>query len=264
MKPSVLISIALVLGAIAAFLVSRWIGVGGATNSGPQVVIAASNLEPGAAINSGQLKVVSWPASAAPPGSTADAKSLVGRVSKQIIYAGEPLLEAKLAAKDAKGGLASTISPGKRAISVRVNDVIAVAGFTLPGSFVDVMVSAKDASGAPFSKIVLARVKVLAIAQETAPDQTKPRVVNAVTLELSPGESEQLDLARSIGSLSLVLRNELDTDLVASGGSRLSDLIGAGSPGGAAKQQPSPSRKMSPAPVGIQEIRGTKRSEVAS
>jgi len=252
-KPSSLITIALILGGIAAFVVSRWIGIGGSSGSGPQVVVASANIEPGVAISASQITSVRWP-SVAPPGSSSDAASLVGRVPKQIVYAGEPVLESKLAAKDAKGGLASTISPGKRAISVRVNDVIAVAGFTLPGSVVDVMVSAKDADGAPFSKIVLTRVRVLAIAQETAPDQTKPKVVNAVTLELTPGESEQLDLARSIGSLSLVLRNELDIGSVTSSGSRLGDLISSGAVG--ARQQPSSGPSTRAAPPAVQEIRG--------
>jgi pilus assembly protein CpaB len=263
MKPSVLITIALLLGAVAAFLVARSVGVGGGstTAAGPTVVVASVNLEPGAQITTQQLRVMQWPAGSTPAGFVSDSKSLVGRVTKQLIYAGEPILEPKLAPVDAKGGLSSTITPGKRAISVRVNDVIAVAGFTLPGSYVDVMVSARDANNEPFSKIVLNRVKVLAIAQETSQDQTKPKVVNAVTLELSPEESEQLDLARSVGSLSLVLRNELDSSDVSSGGSRLRDLIGSASRGGGA---PASGQSSSTQPAAVQEIRGTKRSEAGS
>jgi pilus assembly protein CpaB len=258
-----LIAIALILGAFAAFGVSRWVGMGSSKPAGPLVVIASAPIEPGSTITAQQMKAIPWPAAISPPGASPDLSKLVGRVAKQIIYAGEPILEVKLAPIDSKGGLASMISPGKRAISVRVNDVVGVAGFTLPGSYVDVMVSAKDPAGAPFSKIVLNRVKVLAIAQETTPDQTRPRVVNAVTLELSPGESEQLDLARSIGSLSLVLRNELDSEVVRSSGSRLSDLVGSAP----APSRVAPSSSAAPsgaAPKGkqtVEEIRGVRRAE---
>jgi pilus assembly protein CpaB len=115
-----------------------------------------------------------------------------------------------------------------------VNDVVGVAGFALPGSFVDVLVSAKDASDVPFSTTVLTRVKVLAVAQETQADQMKPKVVNAVTLELTPPEAEKLDLARSIGALSLVLRNENDAADVESAVTRLNDILRASQPAPAA------------------------------
>jgi pilus assembly protein CpaB len=168
--------------------------------------------------------VLNWPSPSTPKGVFSDTKSLNHRFARQTIEAGELILESKLAMTNSKGGLASMIAAGKRAISVRVNDVVGVAGFALPGNYVDVLVSAKDASGHPFSKIVLNRVKVLAVAQDTTADPTKAKVVNAVTLELSPEESEQLDLARSIGSLSLVLRNEMDATSSNSIGARLVDL----------------------------------------
>ena len=160
----------------------------------------------------------------------------------------------------------------KRAITVRVNDVIGVAGFALPGSYVDVLVSARDARNEPFSKIVLDRVKVLAVAQETAADPAKPKVVNAVTLELTPAESERLDLARSVGSLSLALRNELDRVALTSGGTRLEDLthesvraiapsLNAATPSSttaAVKRAAPVARK---APSGVEEYRGIQRSD---
>jgi len=117
------------------------------------------------------------------------------------------------------------ITVGKRAITVRVNDVIVVAGFALPVSYVDILANLKDRGGQSYSKVVLSRVKVLAVAQETEVDTSKPKIVNAVTLELSPEESERLDLARSVGSLSLVLRNELDKDVGGSRGARIEDLL---------------------------------------
>jgi len=223
LKPSILIGSSLVFGAVAAFFVAQLTKTPSAAK-GPRVVIASSAIQAGTELSPAQLRALDWPSSSIPKDVFADTKLLENRVARQTIEAGELVLESKLAPVNSKGGLAATITAGKRAISVRVNDVVGVAGFALPGNYVDVLVSAKDSNGKAFSKIVLNRVKVLAVAQDTVADPTKPKIVNAVTLELTPEESEQLDLARSIGSLSLALRNEMDTSPVQSEGKRLVDL----------------------------------------
>ncbi len=223
MKTIWFVVIALVFGTIATFIVTKFIA-GPVKAVGPQVIMAASTIEAGTTLLATQLKVVTWPSAVAPEGAHSDEKKLLGRVARQPILAGELVLESKLASLESKGGLASIITLGKRAISVRVNDVVGVAGFALPGNYVDVLVSARDDSGQPFSKVVLSHVKVLAIAQDTTADPTKPKVVNAVTLELIPEEAEKLDLARSIGSLSLVLRNEIDNSESKSVGANLKDI----------------------------------------
>lgn len=258
MKPSYVLSFAIVIGLIAAFLVFRWVGLG-SSQSGPMVVIASNNVQPGSPLDPSMLKAVPWPGGVVPPESFSDPQKLTGRVVRQQISMGEPILESKLAPTDSRGGLSSTIMPGKRAITVRVNDVVGVAGFALPGSYVDILLSARDSGNQPFSKVVLSRVKVLAVAQETASDPNKPKVVNAVTLELTPEESEQLDLARSIGSLSLVLRNELDQADARSSGTRLNDIIGGVGRGSAEASRPAASAPQSSG--GIEEIRGIKRVE---
>ncbi|RLM51892.1 Flp pilus assembly protein CpaB, partial [Halobellus sp. Atlit-31R] len=120
-----------------------------------------------------------------------------------------------------------------RAITVRVNDVVGVAGLALPGNYVDVIVStATDpqpqiANGREqsMSKIVLERILVLAVAQEVSRDETKPKVVNAVTLEVTPEQAEQLDLARSVGSLSLALRNQVDPAVAQTLGATKQNLL---------------------------------------
>src|SRR6185369_4254173 len=122
------------------------------------------------------------------------------------------------------------IAEGKRAMTVRVNDVVGVAGFALPGNYVDVMVNAQQERGKGeadnhVSMTVLEQVLVLAVAQEASRDETKPKVVSAVTLELSPADAEKLDLARSVGTLSLVLRNQLDKKTVATAGVTKSQLL---------------------------------------
>ena len=225
MKTTWFVVIALVFGTLATFIETRYTTKETTNTSGPKVIMAANTIEAGTALVAIQLKPVVWPSLSAPPeGAHSDEKKLLGRVARQPILAGELVLESKLASLESKGGLASMITLGKRAISVRVNDVVGVAGFALPGNYVDVLVSASDA-GQPFSKVVLSHVKVLAIAQDTTADPSKPKVVNAVTLELTPTEAEQLDLARSIGALSLVLRNEIDNSESKSAGASLKDII---------------------------------------
>jgi pilus assembly protein CpaB len=216
-----LIALALLLGALAAFVAAKWLGGG----EGPQVVMAAQNIAPGHVIADVDLKLVQWPSSDIPNGAATDKNAIVGRVARQAIFPGEAVLESDLAPVGARGGLEAAIEPGKRAITVRVNDVIAVAGFAHPGSYVDVLVSAKDPKGEQFSMIVLNRVKILAIAQETQSDPAQPKVVNAVTLELTPEEAESLDLARNVGSLTLVLRNESDRQQTDSDGVQMKELL---------------------------------------
>lgn len=243
MRAVPIIAFALVLGAVAAFFVARALQRGDTSLATAPVVVAASTIEPGARLGAIQLRIARWPLGSRPEGSFENVQAVEGRVVRSALQAGEPVLEARLAPPESRGGLASTLPLGKRAISVRVNDVVGVAGFALPGSFVDVLVSSKDSGGAPFSRTVLSRVRVLAAAQETVADPAKPKVVNAVTLELTPEESEKLDLARTIGSLSLVLRNELDTKIADSGGVRLGDLVSL------PRAEPEPALAAAPAPT---------------
>jgi pilus assembly protein CpaB len=131
-----------------------------------------------------------------------------------------------------KGGLSAVVPAGKRAMTVRVNDVVGVAGFALPGTYVDVMVNTQEEGSKrndkdyAISKIVLERILVLAVAQEADRDATKPKVVNAVTLEVTPVQAEMLDLARSVGTLSLVLRNQGEDKLAETAGITKSELLG--------------------------------------
>jgi pilus assembly protein CpaB len=154
---------------------------------------------------------------------------------------GEPILESKLASEGAKAGLSALVAKGKRAVTVKVNEVVGVAGFALPGNYVDVMVNMEGEGArradrdASLSKIVLQRILVLAVAQETSTDVNKPKVVSAVTLELTPEEAEKLDLARSVGNLSLVLRNQIDQEAVQTAGATKAKLLGAANEPAAAK-----------------------------
>ena len=261
MKLPVFAAIALTLGAMAAFIAARWMSV--PQTSGAKVVIVQQPIEAGKAITADQIKSIDWPGSVVPHDATTRTTDVVGRIPLVSMIPGEPVLPGKLAPKTATGGLSSIIPKGKRAITVRVNEVIAVAGFALPGSYVDVLVSGKDANHQSFSRTVLSRIKVLAVAQETTADPDKPKVVNAVTLELTPHDSEKLDLARNIGVLSLVLRNELDTGEINSAGVRLPDIVYSPSTRATTSspvEQAAPSRQSH----GPEEIHGTSRQPVAT
>jgi pilus assembly protein CpaB len=151
---------------------------------------------------------------------------------------------------------------------VRVNDVIGVAGFALPGNFVDVIVSTeKEAppgersnNAQSISKIVLERILVLAVAQEVSRDDTKPRVVNAVTLEVTPAQAEHLDLARSVGTLSLALRNQVDPlDANTDGATKLSLLNVAAPAPIKPAAAPAPGRLVAKAPA-VRQAALVKRS----
>lgn len=267
--PVIALAIALTLGAMAAFIAARWMSVDQTSVS--RVVVVELPIEAGKVITADQIKTIDWPASVVPHNAFTRPASVAGRIARVSMIPGEPVLPGKLAPKNATGGLSSTIPEGKRAITVRVNEVIAVAGFALPGSYVDVLVSGKDADSQPFSRTVLSRLKVLAVAQETTADPDKPKVVNAVTLELTPLESEKLDLARNIGVLSLVLRNEFDTGVINSEGVRLPDILNPRSTRATTSSpdaQAAPAAKTVAAPPrrsrGTEEIRGTSRQPVAT
>ena len=225
-----LILLALLIGLAAAAYATGWVSrqAGIASN---KVVVAAVDIELGTRINPEMLSTLDWPSAAVPPGAFKDAAALQDRIVKVSILRGEPLIERKLAPLGTLGGLSAVIAEGKRAMTVRVNDVVGVAGFALPGNYVDVMVNAQQdkedgEEGKQISITVLERVLVLAVAQEAGRDDTKPKVVSAVTLELSPEDSEKLDLARSVGTLSLVLRNQVDQKTVATAGITKTELFG--------------------------------------
>ena len=207
-----MMALAIVFGLAAVGLASRWL-LRQTPGSSNKIVVAAADVNLGQRLTPEMLKSLEWPADSLPRGALTDTTKLVGRVLKTSVLRDEPLSEAKLAPAGTLGGLSALISEGRRAITVRVNDVVGVAGFALPGNFVDILVNTQAAGSGgenAISKIVLERILVLAVAQEVGRDETRPRVVNAVTLEVTPAQAENLDLARSVGTLSLVLRNQVD------------------------------------------------------
>jgi pilus assembly protein CpaB len=240
-----MMGVAVVLAFAAVIVAARWISAQTQNNSG-QIAVAMVDIGLGSRINPEMVRMVDWPSSAMPPGAFTDAKVLDSRVARSSMQRGEPIMEGKLAPPGTTGGLSAVVAEGKRAITVRVNDVVGVAGFALPGNFVDILVNTQEEGvkngnkDMTISKIVLERILVLAIAQESGRDETKPKVVNAVTLEVSPEQAERLDLARSVGSLSLVLRNQVDPKPVNTEGATKASLFNV-------KAVPEPEAKPEPA-----------------
>ena len=197
------------------------------------VVVAASDLDIGAELRREDVRIIDWPANAVPANSIADPKDVIGRGLILPVIENEPFLPMKLASKEAGAGLPPVIPPGLRAVSVRVNEVIGVAGYVLPGTRVDVVATVSPSgNGADMtSKVILTNVQVLAagtkIDRET--DKNKPMPVSVVTMLVNPEEAERLTLASTEGKIQLALRNPLDKSIPSTPGVRPSALFGIGS-----------------------------------
>lgn len=222
--------IALLAGLAAVVLAAKWIQQQGQLG-GNKIAVAMLDIQLGSRLSPEMIQMADWPTGSVPAGAFTDPKELDGRVAKTTLTRGEPMLESKLAPVGSRGGLSAVVGEGKRAITVRVNDVIGVAGFALPGNYVDIMVNTQEEGSKgndkdrAISKIVLEHILVLAVAQEAGRDETKPKVVNAVTLEVSPEQAEKIDLARSVGMLSLVLRNQIDPNMAKTEGATKDTLL---------------------------------------
>jgi len=227
-RPLLVILISIIVGAAAVAVAARWVATQ-ASISTTQVVVASRDLEVGTRLAADMVKTVEWPAGTSLKDPVTVPDKVYERVVNAQVLRGEPIVEAKLAPRGEKGGLSAVLEQGTRAITVKVNEIVGVAGFALPGNYVDVMVNAADDRNLSVSKIVLERILVLAVAQDVSTSETKPRVVSAVTLQVTPQQAEKIDLARSIGSLSLVLRSQVDKGSSDTAGARKTDLL-KGSP----------------------------------
>jgi len=267
----ILLFLSLIISVIAVWAAVQWVNrqveKRTATHT-VKLVVASTNIQAGGRLFPEVLKVVDWPVENPVAGGFSDTQPLLNRIAIVALSAGEPVMEQKLAPVGSKAGLSALITPGMRAVSVRVNDVAGVSGFALPGNHVDVMVNVQDDQGRMVSKIVLQQIMVLAVAQDaTVKDDVKAKVVNTVTLEVTPQQAEKLDLARSVGNLSLVLLNQVDKTPVLTFGVHKTELLGQD-----AKEPQAPSKSASVGNVPasarstgtIEVIRGTTRANVSS
>lgn len=239
------------------------------------VIVAAADLQLGTALKKEDLQVVAFPVGAVPEGTFSQPAELIGRGLIVPLVKNEPILNAKLASKEAGAGLPPVIPEGMRAVSVRVNEVVGVAGYVLPGNRVDVVATASptDSRADVTSKVVLSNVQVLTSGtrMEQDQDQNKPMQVTVVTLLVDPQQAERLALASTEGKIQLALRNPLDQGAPDTPGIRTAGLMG-GKPAPApqpqrvaratrpAKPQATVAVEAPAPPPSVEIIRGDKRS----
>lgn len=223
-RPAVMLVLAIGMGMAAVAMAAVWLNSRESLLT-THVVVAKEDVQIGTRLQPAMLQVVDWPSASPLKNPMTSIEQATDRVVNMPLVKGEPISMAKLAAKGETGGLSAVLREGRRAVTVKVNEIVGVAGFALPGNYVDVMVNTPDSHNNLVSKIVIERIQVLAVAQDVANPESKPKVVNAVTLEVTPAQAEKIDLARSVGSLSLVLRSQVDMESVATVGARKNDLL---------------------------------------
>lgn len=209
-----LIGISLSLASMAAVLAGRWMtnraaAVDASRPQAVRLVAAAMDIPFGTAIESRHLKTLAVVASNRPAGSYTSPDAVLGKVPKTDVYSGELLLADRLVVPGEGSTLAAVVSPTMRAVTVRVDDVVGVGGFVLPGNRVDV-IAAREDNGQASAETILERIKVLAVDQQASADRSSPVVVRAVTLEVTPEGAEALARARQRGTIQLTLRNPSD------------------------------------------------------
>jgi pilus assembly protein CpaB len=207
--------VALALGAVVSLAVYRALksGAGGDAPPGVDIVIAANDVPVGAKVEDRDVKVVRFPAADLPPNCFHLKSSVVGRGAVLPIAKGEFFLPNKLAGENAGAGMPSLIPPGMRAVSVRVNEVIGVAGFVVPGTRVDVLLTGNPTGGSDErTTTVLENVAVIATGQKLEKNTAgEPQLTPVITLLVSPDDAQKLTLATTQGKIQLALRNPLDT-----------------------------------------------------
>ena len=233
------------------------------------VVVAQTDLSLGVELTASDLRVVDWPVRSVPDGAFDDAAQLEGRGLIRSVSRHEPILSSKVAAPGAGAGLPPIIPPGQRAVSIRVNEVIGVAGYVLPGTHVDLLVTASTTNRVEdtTTKLVLADVEVLAAGTRLERDLQgdEPIQATVVTLLVTPEQSERLALASTEGKIQLALRNPFDDSRPETPGVSPEQLLARGrprpTPTRAVPAAPAPRPSAPPPPPTVEVIRGNVREQ---
>ena len=232
------------------------------------IVVASKEIPSGVAITTDMVKTTSYLKTSVPPGAFSSLQQVTGKIAKTTIAPGEPMLPARLGDK---AGLTVLLSPGHRAIAVRVNEIIGVSGFIVPNDRVDVIalvasLSAANEAAKQISKIVLQNKRVLSVAQTVGePKDGKPQVASSITLELTPEEAEKLSLASIEGQIVLALRGAEDENIIHTEGSTTRDLLNLAAPPPPPVPIVAPPPPPPPAPPAryrVELYTGSKRSEL--
>jgi pilus assembly protein CpaB len=270
---STILFLAFVVAAISSYLVYRIAGrqmhpiVAPAT---AKIIIPARDLQIGTIIKDADLSSGEW-VGPLPKGALVSKDVVVGRGVVSQLYRGEPIVDSRLAPVGSGGGLAATIKPGMRACAIRVDDVVGVAGFVLPGMRVDVLVSGNGpgvpANDGPKVKTLLQNIEVLSAGTNIQKDNDgKPVSVQVVNLLVTPEQAELLSLANNQTKLQLVLRNPLDTETPKTASMAMANVFSDGNPAPkppkAEPKKPAPVEKAVPPRVFLVEVlNGSKRTE---
>lgn len=238
-----------------------------------RIVVATRKMPVGTRITEADVRLVAWPSNVAVEGGHTVAADVVGRAVITTVVPNEPLLESKLAPRAAGAGLTAAIPEGMRAVAVRVNDVVGVAGFVLPGTRVDVILtgSPSERGGTDTSKVILENVQVLTAGSQTETDrQGTPQNVTVVTLLVAPADAQKLALASTDGRIQLALRNPMDVERADPVAVMRANLYRQptpeatpGAPVVRTARRPSPPRVLPPPPpVKVEVFHGTKHETV--
>lgn len=285
-RPYIIFGIAILVALITSALIINYLQRKGKVKDisleTQPVVVAKVDMSWGTILNKEMIEMKPYLKNSLPVGYFPDLNSLVGRVLVSNIKANEPVLESRLAPSTLKtGGVAAVVSPKKRAVAVKVDKVIGVAGFINPGNRVDVLVTLHpEKAQSPVTKTVLENILVLASGPEiqTKGKEEKPSAVDVITLEVTPEEAEKLGLAATQGKILLTLRNFSDSEDVTTKGMTIPALLASYSgpvketkdvtgkegskklvPKKEIKPQPAPGKKP---PFVVELIKGSKVSEV--
>lgn len=215
-RAPILIAASLLLGGAAAWLANGWIqqrAVASPVKS--TVVVAAMDVPFGTRIEARHLKILEVPPGAEPPHAFRDPKEVEGKVTTAALLAGEILMAGRVVDSTSGSALSAVVDKEMRAVTVRVDDVVGVAGFLLPGNRVDVVAARSIGQNRAETETILHNLRVLAVDQTAATDKNEPVVVRAVTLEMTPAQAEILVRGRAEGTIQLTLRNPLDDSIPA-------------------------------------------------
>jgi pilus assembly protein CpaB len=205
------LAVAVIFGIVAVILANQWLSTQVSDEKVviqeqkipmTKIVVAAQDLDIGSVLNEQTLALTDWPKANAPKGAFTKIEEVKDRVTVTRVVAGVPIVAAELAAPGSGAGLVASIEPGMRAMAIKVNEVVGVAGFVLPNTFVDIISVQGNVA-----RTVLKRIEVLAIAQQTFVEEGKAKVVSTVTLELSPKQVLLLSETIPKGPLTLALLN---------------------------------------------------------
>jgi pilus assembly protein CpaB len=279
-RPLIVLALALFLALAAVYFARIWLSHQSGSNTAAvsqapvvKVVAAATALKFGDRLAVENLRLIDWPAGSVPEATFTSVDELLApepRVALQAIQPNELILANKVTGPGQRASLSAVISTGMRAMTIRVNDVLGVAGFVLPGDRVDIMLTREITQNQPVTDVLLQNVKVLGIDQKSDQQSNNPDVVKAVTIEVTTEQAQKITLAATVGKLSLALRDVSNVELAPVKPVSISDLgvaeaIGTVEPKPEEKKVEKPVVKILPKPksdlpsIGI--TRGTARQE---